>query len=159
MTVSFLLNGEPVSLEVLPHKRLVDVLREDFGLKDSRPGCYAGACGACAVFLDGELAYACMVPAFTVQDMDIVTFEGLADTQELKDIQAGFEAAGYYPCANCRQSRLLTAYALFTAHPVPEREDIDLYFRNQQCNCTSMTDLYNALEQVVTVRRSARHGR
>ena len=67
MTVTFLLNGKQVSLEIPPGKRLVDVLREDFDLKGNRPGCYAGVCGTCAVLLNGELAYSCMVPAFAVQ--------------------------------------------------------------------------------------------
>ncbi len=159
MTVTFLLNGRQVSLEVPPSKRLVDVLREDFHLKWNRPGCYAGVCGTCAVLLNGELAYSCMVPAFAVQDMDVITYEGLEGTQELQDIQSGFEAAGYRPCANCRQRQLLTAYALLVSYTVPEREEIDMFFSNRQCGCTSMSELYKAIEYAINIRRSARHGR
>ncbi|MBN1686261.1 MAG: 2Fe-2S iron-sulfur cluster binding domain-containing protein [Spirochaetales bacterium] len=160
MTVSFLLNGKSVSLDVPPNKRLVDVLREDFHLEGARPGCYAGECGACTVFVNGELTHSCLVPVFAAQDTDIITYEGLADTQEMKYILAGFDAVHYHPCANCRQSRLLTAYALLTTHPVPERREIDAFFSGHRCGCSSMGELYTAIEQAVDMRRrSGRHGR
>lgn len=160
MTVSFLLNGKRVTLDVPPSKRLVDVLRENFRLVGTRPGCYAGECGACTVFVNGELAHSCLIPAFAAQDMDILTYEGLANTQELKDIVAGFQAADYHPCANCRQSRLLSVYALLSIHSFPDRAEVEAFVGPQRCGCSSMSELYSAIEQVVTARRrTERHGR
>ncbi len=158
MTITFTLNGKGVTIETPPVKRLVDILREDFSLTATRAGCYAGACGTCAVFFNGELAYSCMVPAFAVQDADVLTVEGLEGTEEYEDIVAGFESAGYHPCANCRQSRLLTAYALLTSVPVPQREEIDEWFCNHRCGCTSLGDVHRAIEHIVIYRRSRGSG-
>lgn len=159
MTISFLLNGNSVSLDLPPNKRVIDVLREDFGLLANRAGCYSGKCGTCAVFIDSELSYSCLVPAFAVQDADIITYEGLKGKPEFEDIIAGFEAAGYDPCANCRQGRTMAVYALLLAHQEPTRANIDEYLSDQRCTCSSMTELYEAIAQTVFLRRSRRHVR
>ena len=159
MTVSFLLNGKTVSVNAVPNKRLIDLLREDFGLVKNRASCYSGVCGTCAVFVNGELSYSCLVPAFAIQDADVITFEALAETPDVEDIVEGFEAAEYRPCANCRQSRILSVYALLISHPAPGREHIIEYLGNHQCGCSSTEGLYDAIEKTVFLRRSRRHGR
>ena len=159
MTISFTLNRKPVSLDAPAEKRLVDILREDFSLKANRPGCYAGVCGTCAVFVDGELAYACMIPVFAVQDREVLTYEGLKGTADFDDIVEGFEAAGSSPCANCRQSRFLSAYALLASNPVPGRDEINDFFGGNHCRCTSMHQIYNAIDHIITYRRFGRRGR
>ncbi len=159
MTISFLLNGKAVSLEVPPNKRLIDVLREDFGLKANRAACYSGICGTCAVLFNGELSYSCLIPAFAAQDADVVTYEGLVGTHDFEDIIAGFEAAEYQPCANCGQSRVLSVYALLSSHPVPKREEIIELLGNYRCGCSSMTALYDAIDNTIFFRRSRRHVR
>ena len=45
MKIDFTLNGSSVSLETDPMTRLLDVLREDFGLKGTKEGCGEGECG------------------------------------------------------------------------------------------------------------------
>ena len=46
-------NGKPRSYSGPPFKRLLDVLREDFGLTGTKEGCGEGECGPCPVLLDG----------------------------------------------------------------------------------------------------------
>jgi aerobic carbon-monoxide dehydrogenase small subunit len=159
MTISFLLNGTAVSLDVAPNKRLIDVLREDFNLQGNRAGCYSGTCGTCAVLINAELSYSCLVPVFAIQDTEVLTCEGLEEAPEFKDIIDGFKTAEYQPCANCRQSRLLSAYALLSSHPNPERKIINEYLANHQCGCSSTAALYDAIEKSAFFRRSRRHAR
>ena len=40
------INGEPREAEFAPVRRLLDVLREDLGLKGTKEGCGEGECGA-----------------------------------------------------------------------------------------------------------------
>ena len=159
MTISFLLNGSVVSLDVIPNKRLIDVLREDFSLWGNRAGCYSGTCGACAVLIDNELSYSCLVPVFAIQDSEVVTYEGLEGTPGFEDIIAGFEAAEYQPCANCLQSRIVSVFALLSSQPNPERKKIDELLGNHRCGCSSTAGLYEAIEKSAFFWRSRKHAR
>lgn len=158
MTITFTLNNKSVTVETPPVKRVVDILREDFSLAGIRAGCYAGVCGTCAIFVNGEIVHGCMVPAFAIQDADVLTVEGLEGSPEYEDIVEGFESAGCRPCANCRQSRLLTTYALLNSIPVPQRKEIDEWFDNHRCSCTSLSDVHRAIEHIVIYRRSRGRG-
>ena len=55
----FVLNGELVTVKVDPSARLLDVLREDFGLTGTKEGCGVGECGACTIFMDGKAVDPC----------------------------------------------------------------------------------------------------
>ena len=47
LTVTFTLNGKPVSLGVDPAHRLLDTLRYQLALTGTKEGCGEGECGAC----------------------------------------------------------------------------------------------------------------
>ena len=53
--VRFTLNGKPMVYTGNPLRRLLDVLREDYGLTGSKEGCGEGECGACSIIKDGKL--------------------------------------------------------------------------------------------------------
>ena len=46
MKISFTLNGKPCQVEVKPHQRLLDMLRDDLRLTGTKEGCGIGECGA-----------------------------------------------------------------------------------------------------------------
>jgi carbon-monoxide dehydrogenase small subunit len=62
MKISFVVNGESRQIDVPPMRRLLDVLREDLRLTGTKEGCAEGECGACSVFIDGEVVNSCLVP-------------------------------------------------------------------------------------------------
>lgn len=53
ITLHFILNEEPVSLEIDENARLLDVIRDVAGLTGTKEGCGVGECGACTVILEG----------------------------------------------------------------------------------------------------------
>src|SRR3989442_714000 len=67
LTVSFTLNGKPVSLGVDPAARLLDTLRYQLALTGTKEGCGQGECGACTVYLDGLPVNSCLIPTYQVR--------------------------------------------------------------------------------------------
>ena len=156
MTISFLLNGKEVSANTPPERRLVDLLRDEFGLTGCRAGCYQGDCGICSIFFNGEISYSCLVPAFAVQGSEVTTFEGLADTQEMKDVLEGFAETGCTPCPSCRQSKYLSVYGLLETNPVPESVEIHAAFESHRCRCIDISVVQRAVVAATNLRRFRR---
>jgi len=74
LTIHFNLNGKDVSIQTEPNRRLIDVLREDFGLTGTKEGCGIGECGACTVLIDGVPNYSCSVLTHNVKDKAVISY-------------------------------------------------------------------------------------
>jgi carbon-monoxide dehydrogenase small subunit len=78
VNISFHVNGENITLDIPPEKRLIDILREDLGLIETKSRCYAGECGFCAVLFNGEVQLSCLIPAFAIRNSYVLTIEGFS---------------------------------------------------------------------------------
>ena len=84
MKIRMTVNGLPVTLDVEPHRRLLDVLRDRLGLLGVREGCSAGECGTCTVLLRApgddapKAVVSCLVLAPDADGAEVTTIEGLA---------------------------------------------------------------------------------
>ena len=77
MTITLEVNGQ--SHVVKPGgRRLLAVLRDDLELLGTKLACGEGACGACAVLLDGKPVNSCLLLAEAAAGHEIVTIEGLS---------------------------------------------------------------------------------
>ncbi len=159
MNVAFVLNGKSVAVNVEPERRLVDILRENFGLTRAKAGCYSGECGACSVLFDGELACSCLLPAFTVRGSDVVTIEGFEGSAEHAEIVKAFAEAGYRPCSYCVSARVLAVEALLRTNPQPDERDILVGLSGISCQCAGYTSLVKAVALAAESRKSKRRGR
>jgi aerobic-type carbon monoxide dehydrogenase small subunit (CoxS/CutS family) len=77
MSITFTLNGSPISVEIDAADRLLDTLRYRLGLTGTKEGCGEGECGACTVYLDGLPVNSCLVPAYQVRGRRVETVESL----------------------------------------------------------------------------------
>ena len=83
------------------HLTLLDVLREQLGMRSVKDGCSPqGQCGCCTVLVDGQPRVACVTPARRVAGRSITTLEGL--DAEVRDGWArAFAATGGSQCGFC----------------------------------------------------------
>ncbi len=145
MKISFLLNGTMVSLDTDPMRRLIDVLREDFGLVGVKEGCGEGECGTCSILLDGGLALSCIIAIGAVHGRTVTTIEGFEKTDEFHNLATAFVEAGAVQCGYCTPGMILAAHALLTTVPDPDEAQIREALSGNLCRCTG----YNLIVQAV----------
>ena len=141
--ISFIVNGEPASVEAYPMKRLLDVLREDLGLHGTKEGCGEGECGACAVIIDGELVNSCLVPAVAAEGSCVSTIEGV----DGHSIQDAFIESGGAQCGICTPGMILAACQLLKRFPDPTGQQIRDGLAGNLCRCTGYTKIIAAVER------------
>ncbi|MFZ5633492.1 MAG: (2Fe-2S)-binding protein [Bacillota bacterium] len=138
-------NGLPVDITVGPHRRLLDILREDLGLTGTKEGCGEGECGACTVLLNGRPVNACLVLAPEAGGAEIVTIEGVAGKDSLHPIQEAFLEAGAVQCGYCTPGMVLTAKALLDKNANPNDRDIKVAISGNLCRCTGYIKIVEAV--------------
>ena len=155
MSVSLLVNGEPVNAVVLPRLNLADFLRENLELTGTHVGCEHGVCGACTVRIDGEIVRSCLTLAVQAHGASVETIEGLSDSGEIADLQAAFRERNALQCGYCTPGMLMTAQDLLKQSPTPDREAIREHLSGNYCRCTG----YQAIIDAVEATAKARAGR
>jgi aerobic carbon-monoxide dehydrogenase small subunit len=143
------LNGEERSVSVHPFARLLDVLREDLRLTGTKEGCGEGECGACTIFLNGQVVNSCLVPAVQAQGAEVITVEGLARGGELSPLQAAFVAHNGAQCGFCTPGMLVAATDLLNRCPHPTEDEIRDGLAGNLCRCTGYSKILDAVQTVV----------
>ena len=143
--LAFVVNGEPVRLEVAPHATLLEVLREQLELTGTKYGCGEGECGACSVILDGRVVSSCLVLALECEGSEVLTIEGLAANGRLHPIQQAFVDHGAIQCGFCTPGMIMAAHALLQAHPAPTEEQIKRGLEGNLCRCTGYRKIIDAV--------------
>jgi carbon-monoxide dehydrogenase small subunit len=159
VTVSFTVNGSPVSVAAHPMARLLDVLRLQLHLTGTKEGCGEGECGACTVLVDGAPVDSCLVPVCQVAGTEIRTVEGLAapasDAHEpdaLDPLQVAFLQAGGAQCGICTPGMLMAARAYLDAGGGPDEEAIREAIAGNLCRCTGYTKIIDAISLAAGAR-------
>lgn len=143
--LEFVLNGKPVSLDVQPGRMLVDVLRDDLGMKSVKKACEEGECGACTIIMDGKAVTSCIIPAGRAQGTQVITTEGLAKDGQLHALQQAFLDEGAVQCGFCTPGMLMSAKALLDVNPHPTPEQIREGISGNICRCTGYKKIVLAI--------------
>jgi len=144
--ISFMLNGQEMEIESPPDRRVVDVLREDFGLTGTKESCGAGDCGACTILVDGETRLSCLLLAAQLHGRSIITIEGLAEDGRLSTLQKAFVEYGAVQCGFCIPGTILASLDLLKRNPNPTRDEVREGLAGNLCRCTGYQKIVDAVE-------------
>ena len=124
--------------------KLIDVLRNDLGLKSVKDGCSEGACGTCTVLIDGKATKACVQKVSKMEGKSIVTVEGLSDREKEVFVYA-FGEAGAVQCGFCIPGMVMCAKGLIDQNPDPTRDEAAFAIRGNICRCTGYKKIIDAI--------------
>jgi len=147
--VKFNLNCRQVEIETKPNKRLIDLLREDFGLTGTKEGCSIGECGACTVLVNGNAVNSCLVLAGEVDGARVITIEGIAKNGTLHPLQENFLKHGAVQCGFCTPGMILSAYALLLKKQSADEEEIKEAIAGNLCRCTGYKQIIEAIKYTI----------
>jgi xanthine dehydrogenase YagT iron-sulfur-binding subunit len=82
--LTLLVNGRELLLLAEPGMTLAEALRSVLGLTGTKIGCDRGACSACTVWLDGEVAASCMTFVLDARGRAITTIEGRCNADSVR---------------------------------------------------------------------------
>lgn len=147
MLLNFFVNDQPVSIEVSPQRRLLDILREDLGLTGTKEGCSEGECGACTVLMDDEAIHSCLTLAAQLQGRHITTIEGLEKNGELDVLQTAFIEEIAIQCGFCTTGMIMSAKALLLKNLDPTPEEIRTALSGNLCRCSGYVQIVRAVSR------------
>ena len=159
MTLGFILNGEDVVAKSPAGARLVDILRDNFGLLGTKAGCCTGVCSSCSIIFNGNIVKSCLIPAYKIGGSEIITIDGFSQTDEYRDIVLGFSEAALENCGYCNTAKILAAQALLARNHRPEKSAILSAFYGIRCRCTEPEELTQGVLAVMEHRRARLYGR
>jgi aerobic carbon-monoxide dehydrogenase small subunit len=145
--VTLTVNGERQSVLVHPMARLLDVLRQELELTGTKEGCGEGECGACSVFLNGDLVNSCLVPVLQADGAELVTIEGISRDKRWQGLQQSFVQHGGAQCGICTPGMILAAVNLLQRIPNPLEADIRQSLAGNLCRCTGYVKILDAVAQ------------
>jgi len=159
--ISFTLNGEKVSCKTKPATVLLDLIRDAFELKGTKPGCHEGECGACTVLVNDAPVNSCLFLAVNANGKNITTIEGLTKSDgSLHAVQESLVANGAVQCGFCSSGMAMSIKAMVNhyenSHHVPgeiknefpTRDEIKKYLEGNLCRCTGYVKIVDAAEKL-----------
>jgi aerobic-type carbon monoxide dehydrogenase small subunit (CoxS/CutS family) len=144
-------NGERHELDVADDRRLVDVLRDDLALLGTKLACGEGACGACAVLLDGRAVASCILLAAAAEGHEVVTIEGISRDGPTA-LQEAFVAEDAPQCGFCTPGQIVSATALLGRSPQPTSEQIRVAMAGNVCRCGAYPKIERAILRAAGAR-------
>ena len=153
MLIRLTVDGAPREADVDPGTSLLVLLRDGLGVTAAKDACEEGECGACSVWLDGEIACACLVPALQADGGFVRTVDSLVRNGSLHPVQEAFLAAGAVQCGLCTPGMVVAAVDLLERDPSPDDRSIAEALAGNLCRCTGYRKIGDAIHLAVEARR------
>jgi carbon-monoxide dehydrogenase small subunit len=145
LQITLNINGKDQALLVQPNDTLLEVLRDELDLTGSKESCSEGICGSCTIQMDGKPVRSCLTLAMEAQGTKIKTVEGLANGDELSNLQQSFIDHGAVQCGICTPGMLMSADALLSETLNPDDTTIRQALSGNICRCTGYSKIVEAV--------------
>jgi len=145
MEITLNINEKAHEVTVYPNETLLDVLREKLDMIGVKESCGEGVCGSCTVQMDGKPVRSCLTLAVEAQGAEIKTVEGLADGEQLSNLQQSFIDHGAVQCGFCTPGMLMSADALLSENRNPDEKAIRKALAGNICRCTGYAKIVQAV--------------
>ena len=155
--ITLQINGEEYRLNVAVNRTLLEVLRDQLGMTETKYGCGTGECGACTVLVDGDKAInSCLTLAATMDGKRITTAAGFANFGELNYIQQAFTDEAAIQCGYCTPGMIVKTASLLAKNPDPSEQEIRHALEGNICRCTGYEKIVKAVKKAArTAPRAA----
>jgi len=156
--ITLRVNGREHDLVVEARRTLADMLRHDLGYTGTHLGCEHGICGACTVLMDGQPVRACLVFGVQADGTEVRTVEGLADGEQLSDLQQAFSDHHALQCGFCTPGFLMLAEAYLAESGDGLRSEAEAreLVASNLCRCTGYQGIIEAILATARSRRKCR---
>ncbi len=153
-SLTFRLNGSELTVPYEEGMHLLEILREACGITSPKDGCAPeGACGCCAVLIDGTPKLACLQKPEHVADREVVTLEGIPERQR-RLLSEAFVREGAIQCGFCTPGILIRAKSLLDRPAAPDRDAICRALSGHLCRCTGYVRIIQAIQAADRAWRS-----
>ncbi|HRI43947.1 MAG TPA: (2Fe-2S)-binding protein [Fimbriimonadaceae bacterium] len=150
--ISITVNGVQKNLDVPADMPLLWALRDHLGLTGAKYGCGVGACGSCAVLLDGVAFRSCQIGVGDVGARKVITIEGLSPNGD-HPLQKAWVEHDVSQCGYCQTGKIIEAAALLNRKPSPTDADIDQTFSTHICRCGTYQRIREAIHAAAKAAR------
>ena len=147
-------NGVEYERWVEPRLLLVDFLRDDLELMGTHIGCEHGICGACTVLFNDRAVRSCLMFAVQADGADILTVEGLADSDQLHPLQVAFREKHGLQCGYCTPGMLMSAYEFLNENSNPSEEEVRKAMSGVLCRCTGYKQVVDSVMEAAEQMRN-----
>ena len=141
-------NGKEHRLEVPVNRTLLQALRDDLKMTETKYGCGTGECGGCTVLVDGKDSIcSCLTLAVEAEGRHITTVGGLTRDGELHPIQQAFIDEGAIQCGYCTPGMVMKTASILANNPTPSEEEIRRGLEGNICRCTGYEKIVRAVQR------------
>ncbi|PIQ08922.1 MAG: selenium-dependent xanthine dehydrogenase [Ignavibacteriales bacterium CG18_big_fil_WC_8_21_14_2_50_31_20] len=144
--MKFVLNGIEKEFNGDLDLSLLKYLRNIEGITTVKDGCSGQAtCGSCTVDLNGEAVLSCVTSMRKIENLKVITTDGLGDYKQ-KVFANAFVEKGGTQCGFCTPGIVMRANALIQRNAKPTREQIVTSLTPHLCRCTGYKKVIDSIE-------------
>jgi selenium-dependent xanthine dehydrogenase len=144
--ITLTLNGNPTTVSYEPGMDFLEVLRAQCGVVSTKNGCAPeGACGCCAVLVDGQPVLACLRKPEHMAGRDVVTLEGVPEEMR-RVLSEAFLLEGAVQCGFCIPGIVIRAAGLLEHGRTHDREAVAKSLDAHLCRCTGYARIIDAIQ-------------